>query len=88
MNGPLRLEVELPRYGCDIDPQEFREIVRELKQVMTPHWTDEELLYHLSEAGQYVRAVQSRINCPGLPDFIILRTLQNTRKAQWVGKDE
>lgn len=82
MNGPIRLEVELPLYGCDTDPKEFREIIRELKQTMTPHWTDEELLYHLGEAGQYVRAVQCRVNCVGLPDYVILRTLQNTRKAK------
>lgn len=78
--GPIQLEKELPRYGCDIDPKEFREIILELKAVMTPHWTSEELLYHMDDVRQYVNAVRCRTQCVGLPDFLVLRTLINIRK--------
>ena len=75
------LKDELPRYGCDTAPQEFKEIVRELKAVMFPSWTDEELLYHPRNALDLVNAVRSRVRCGGLPDFLVLRALGNSRKA-------
>jgi len=83
MADVYRLEVELPRYGCDVDPETFREVVAELKEVMFPCYTDEELLYHLDDSRAYVMAVRSRIRCLGLPDFLILRTMINVRKNQF-----
>lgn len=74
------LETDLPLFGCDLDPDEFRDIVQELKAVMYPDWTDEELKNHLDDARAYVQAVRSRCRCAGLPDHLILRTLSNIRK--------
>lgn len=78
----IRLEVELPRYGCDVDADEFRDVVQELKAVMFPCWSDEELSFHCEhDAPAFVRAVRSRVRCVGLPDYLIMRTLFNGRKS-------
>lgn len=77
----IKLENELTIYGCDVDPEEFRDIVMELKAVMFPMWTDEELLCHCDhDAPMFCRAVRSRVRCDGLPDHLITRTLLNVRK--------
>lgn len=77
----IRLEEELHRYGCDMDAEEFRDVVQELKAVMFPTWTREELALHPEhEATVYVRAVRSRVHCEGLPDHLIMRTLFNCEK--------
>ena len=79
----MHLPTELIRYGCDVDAEEFRDVVQELKAVMFPAWTDEELSFHCEhDAPSFVRAVRSRVRCAGLPDHLIMRVLFNCRKRQ------
>lgn len=77
----IQLKVELPRFGCHMDQAEFKEIILELKAAMYPEWTDEELLYRCdTDARAFVAAVRSRVGCAGLPDYLIMRALVNSRK--------
>ena len=77
----INLKQELVRYGCEVDVDDFRDIVREMKTVIFPHWSDEELTFHLDESRCFVDAVRSKCRCPMLPDHLILRTLCNKRKS-------
>ncbi len=78
---PIHLKAELLRHGCGADPDEFRDVIQELKAVMYPTWTDEDLLKNPRNAIQYAEAVRCRVGCAGLPDEVILGALQNIRKA-------
>jgi hypothetical protein len=76
---PVILKSELKTLGCDLEPEDFRDLLLELQQVMYPDWTDEELKNHPAEAQTYCRAVRHR-TVPAMPDHLILRTLTNIRK--------
>lgn len=78
-----RLKNELDAVGCDIDEAEFRDIVQEIKAVLFPTISDEEMICHTeSHARHYIAAVRARCQCQNLPDWLINRTLLNIRKAQ------
>jgi len=77
---PMRLEDELRLYGCDISAQDFESRLADLLAAMYPNMNTEQLLYYPDQAKQYCEAVRSSVKCPGLPDEMILRRLQNIRK--------
>lgn len=81
-----RLADELKSYGCDIDPDEFRDLTAEMLHNMHRAWTDEELLYHPYDALRYCAAIRARSQ-DSLPDDLILRTLVNTRKRSGRKRD-
>lgn len=75
------LHKELKQFGCDLTPDQFRDIVLGLRQAMHGTWTDEELLYHPYDALRFCAAVRARSR-DSLPDELVLRTLVNIRKNQ------
>ena len=78
----IPLATELERLGCETSADGFRDMIQELKAVMYPCWTDEELMQHPDEAKRYCVVVRRQCKCKNLPDNLILRTLSNVRKAR------
>jgi hypothetical protein len=69
-------------YGCDLTPNEFRELLADLKDAMFPAYTDEDLGYTRDEADGYCQAVRARAHCQNLPRVSILRSLDGIRKHE------
>jgi hypothetical protein len=85
----MLLSEELEAYGVDLEPDEFRDVLIELHQVMHPSWNIEHLLYRPTNALRYCDAVRDRIHAKGLTEEFILRHLVNYRKAgRLSGKEE
>lgn len=77
----MNLEEELLACGCDTDADEFRDIVQEIKAVLYPTITDEEMLCNSERyMPGYLQAVRLRVRC-AVPDYVINKTLINCRKA-------
>jgi hypothetical protein len=77
----VRLKTELALHGCEMNPDEFAEVLTDIFATMCPSWNVEELLYHPKEASEFVRAVQNQAG-KALPDHVILRRLNNIHKKQ------
>lgn len=75
---------ELTSADCTLSPDEFRDTVQELKAIMYPAWSDEELTYHPEEAILFCNAVRKKSRCLALKNNLILRTLANSRKRRAV----
>lgn len=78
----MKLPEELAAYGCQATPEQFEErlldiLANMLRDVPNP---EERLLYWPDHAKRFCEAVRCSLNCPGLPDEMILRRLQNIRK--------
>lgn len=79
MGRPLRLQ--LPEFGCELSPDEFRELLVDLKVEMFPAFTDERLSFTRDEAEEYCGVVRRRAECSGLTREFILANLNNVRKG-------
>lgn len=77
----MKLEDELRLYGCNKSPTDFEDTLVTLLGAMYPQMNTEQLLYFPDLAKRYCEAVRSAVGCQGLPDEMILRRLQNIRKA-------
>lgn len=77
----MTMEKLLQTFGCDIDADEFRDLIQEVFSVMHPAWTDEDMLYHPRDAIRYCEAIRCRTDCDGLSDEFVLRSLVNIRKS-------
>ncbi len=77
---PMKLEDELKLYGCEVSADEFESRLADLLAAMYPNLNTEQILYHPDNAKRYCEAVRCSVKCPGLPDEMILRRLQNIRK--------
>jgi len=78
--SPMKLEEELKLYGCGLSPEQFEKRLVDLLAAMYPNLNSEQLLYYPDLASRYCEAVRCSTRCPGLPDEMILRRLQNIRK--------
>jgi transcriptional regulator with XRE-family HTH domain len=78
---PRKLETELKECGCSLDVTGFRERIDELRVLMFPNWTADDLVCHPRDACNYCDKVRSAIGCDKLEDFVILKALLNIRKA-------
>ncbi len=76
----MQLDKELELYGVSMEPKRFKELLGDLHINMHRAWTEEQLLYHPQDAIIFCHAVRHRCG-PGLPDEMILRALNNLRKA-------
>jgi hypothetical protein len=78
----MNLESELREAGCEMDAEVFRDVVQEVKAVLFPTWSDEEMLRHPeTHVPEYLWEVRRRCECRNLRDYVILGTLQNCRKG-------
>jgi hypothetical protein len=77
----LKLEKVLPYFGYTESRANFLQILKDVFFVMSASspMTQEDLEHNLGFAAQYVNAVRGR-TVSGIPDFVILRSLQNLRK--------
>lgn len=75
--SPLGKELEF--YGCDMDPDEFNDMLADLHHNMHREWNPEQLLYRPSYGITFVNAVRARSN-QSLPEEMILRRLRNLQK--------
>jgi len=78
----IRLKTELESAGYEGEADDFRDRLIDLLVEMFRSWTAEELLYHPREATHFCNVARRAAHTPELPDYVILRTLQNVRKAQ------
>lgn len=78
----VKLSEELAAAGYEGDAIEFKDRLCDLFFEMFGSWTVEELLYHPREATHFCNVARRAAHTPELPDYVILRTLQNVRKAQ------
>lgn len=78
---PRKLETQLKECGCTVSAAEFRDRIDELRAVMFPNWTADDLVCHPRDATTYCERVRTQIGCGRLDDFLILKTLLNVRKA-------
>lgn len=76
----VKLQDELKQYGCDVDAQEFREILADTFARMFRGWTDERMVSDTAAARDFDNAVRRIVNCPDLPDVLINMTILNMRK--------
>lgn len=75
----MTLAEELKLFGSAVDAAEFNDTIQVLHAVMHPAWNAEQLLYQLDHAKRFCEAVRAGAG-QGLPDEMILRRLNNTRK--------
>ena len=76
----MTLDKELDLYGSQVTGADFNDILRELHKNMHPHLNTEQLLYETDAQHRFCEAVRARAG-QGLPNNMILRRLQNIRKA-------
>lgn len=77
MSVPLRKHLE--EFGCDIEPDDFRDMLADMLAALYPGWTDERLTRNPDDAKRYCAAVRARTGLD-LPDEFVLQTLTNIRK--------
>jgi len=77
----ISLAAELKLYGVQYNPEQFNQLLTELRVAMAPTMSIEDFVCHLDDAKQFCNAVRSRIGGP-LPDWVICRRLLNLRKNQ------
>lgn len=75
-----KLETELREYGCAMDAKMFRDLVVERHSAMHPSWTEDDLVCHPDEAKVFCQTIRVEVGAE-VPDYVILRTLLNARKA-------
>lgn len=76
-----RFQTRLRNSGCDMDIDEFRDLLVEQFHGLYRAWTDEDLMHHPDEAHKFCRHIRSMTNCAGLTDELILRVLSGSRKS-------
>lgn len=76
----MRLEDELKLYGCEMDAQSFRECLANTFANMFKGYTDEQMLCEPDATKDFDRTIRRIVNCPGLPDSVINKTILNMRK--------
>lgn len=76
----MTLESVLVEHGCRLDAQEFRERVTAIYAETHHNLSIDDLLCEPDWAKRYAAMVRRAVGCPGLTDFVILRTLLNQRK--------
>jgi hypothetical protein len=76
----MRLQDELKEYGCEVEAQEFREVLADTFARMFRGWTDERMICDTPAARDFCNTVRRVVNCPGLPDVVINMNLLNMRK--------
>ena len=76
-----KLETELEEFGCNLDPNTFRELLEDRKVATSPSWTIDDLVCHPQEAKEFCDLIRSESSSPKLPDSLILRTLMNVRRS-------
>jgi hypothetical protein len=77
----ISLAAELKLYGVQYNPEQFNQLLTEIRVAMAPTMSIEDFVCHLDDAKQFCNAVRSRIGGP-LPDWVICRRLLNLRKNQ------
>ena len=78
----IKLVDQLKSAGYEGEADDFRDRLIDLLVEMFRSWTAEELLYHPREARHFSDVARRATHTPDLPDYVILRTLQNVRKSQ------
>ncbi len=81
LNTKKRLKSKLSEIGCDIDEDQFRELVSDCLADMYKSQTIDEVLCHPQEAAALCNYIRSRGECDELTDELILTTLLNNRKS-------
>lgn len=76
-----KLETELREHGCAMDAKMFRESVVKRHRVIHPSWTEDDLVCHPDEAKMFCQTIRREVG-EEIPDYVILRTLLNARKAR------
>lgn len=66
--------------GFDGDRRDFDDSLVDVLHSLYREWTDEDLLFHPSEATRFCNIVRQRWHLPDLPDEVTLRCLVNIRK--------
>ncbi len=77
----MRLDQELTAAGYDGTPDSFKEKIVDIFHASHPNWTEDDLVCHPRDALHYCNYVRSAVQCPDLPDPVILKTLLNIRKS-------
>lgn len=80
------LEKELVELGIEMNVDQFKDLLVELKAVHSIQWTIDDLVQHPDEAKEYCSLVCSRLG-KSVPDDFILRRLMNLRKAKELSDD-
>jgi len=76
-----KLQDELKECGCELEPEQFRELLEERKMTTSPAWTIDDLVCHPDEAKNFCNLIRQETNCPKMADDLILRTLMNVRRS-------
>jgi hypothetical protein len=77
-----RLEKQLAESGFPgVDAQHFQEVLVDFFHGMFRNQTVAWMLIHGNERDRFIKAVRNRMGEPSLPDYLILGTLLNLRKA-------
>ena len=74
------LDDELKQYGCEINGEEFNQMLTDLHGTMNKGLNEEQLLYDCFKGVRFVETVRDLCNCPRLSAEMILRRLNNIRK--------
>lgn len=75
-----KLEAELHDCGCSMDAKMFRDLIIERHATMHPAWTEDDLTCHPDDAKRFCTVIRGEAG-NNVSDYLILRTLLNTRKG-------
>lgn len=76
-----KLEIELDAAGCGLTRAQFHELLERTLADAYPTRTADELVCHPDEAKAFCERIRTEAGSPKMGDFLILRTLLNSRKA-------
>ena len=72
-----RLVTQLRGYGCELAPQEFKEVLTEIKQELFPGMTEERLACTDDESITYCDEVNKRVGVALPRPFVRFQLLNN-----------
>jgi hypothetical protein len=80
---PLRtpLPAALQAAGCRLSRADFYDRVDDVRKLLYPGWTPDELACHPHDALQFCSAVRQNVNAP-VPDSVIMKAMFNQRKRK------
>jgi hypothetical protein len=76
-----RYATRLRKSGCDMDIEDFRDLLVDTLHGMYRNWNDEDLMHNPREAGEFCNYIRRVTNCGALSDDLILRVLSGRRKT-------
>lgn len=76
-NRPLSSELEL--LGCSMPSADFLDLLQEVRAVMFPAWSDDQMLCNPDQSKQFCNVIRAKAG-ELLIDDLILRSLLNARK--------